>query len=91
MLLGRQFPSPSHGMTAFHRRAASGGPSSAAADIAPAGATGARDRKDPAAVAIVPPYAAWGSVRTLPGGPPLLRSLARVPPTWAYCVESGPK
>jgi hypothetical protein len=78
-------------MTAFHRRTASGGLSSAAADIASAGATGTRVSKDPPAPAIVPSYAAWGSVGTLVRRPPLLRSLARVPPTWAYCVESGPK
>ena len=91
VLLGRQYPSPSHGMTALRRRAASSGPSSAAADIASAGATGAWDWKDRPAPAIVPSYAASGSGAALARRPPLLRSLARVPPTWAYCVESGPK
>ena len=89
MLLGRQYPF--HGVTAFHRRTASDGRSTAAADIASAGAPGAGDWKDPPAPAFVPPYAAWGSVGTLARRPPDLRSLARVPPTWAYCVESGPK
>ena len=54
-LLGRQYPSPSHGVTAFHRRMASGGRSSAVADIAPAGATGTREWRDPPAPAVVPP------------------------------------
>jgi hypothetical protein len=91
VLLGRQYPSPSHGVTTFHRGTASGGRSSAVADIAPAGATDASDRKDPGASAIDPPYAASGSVAALARRPPDFRSLARVPPTWAYCVESGPK
>ena len=84
-------PLPSHEVTAFHRRTASGGRFSAAADIASVGTTGAGDWKDPLAPAVVPSYAAWGSVAALARRPPLLRSLARVPPTWAYCVESGPK
>ena len=91
VLLRRQYPSPSHGMMAFHRHTASGGRSSAAADIASAGATDAGDWEDQPAPAIVPPYATSGTVATLARRPPLLRSLARVPPTWAYCVESGPK
>lgn len=62
-----------------------------AADMAPEGATGTADRKDPPAPSIVPPYAALGSVAFLLLRPPLLRSLWRVPPTWAYWVESGPK
>jgi hypothetical protein len=91
VLLGRQYRSLSHGMTAFHRGPAPGGRSSAAADIASARAGATWDRKDPAAPAAVPPYAASGTVATLARRPPLLRSLWRVPPTWAYCVESGPK
>ncbi len=76
---------------AFHRRRASGGRSSGAAEIASAGATGTGVRKDPPAPAVVRPCAAWGSIVTLARRPPVLRSLWRVPPTWAYCVESGPK
>ena len=72
-------------MTTFHRRTASGGRSSAAADIASAGTAATGVWKDPPAPAVVPPYAASGSVAALARRPPDFRSLARVPPTWAYC------
>jgi len=72
VLPGRRYPSPSPGVTAFHRRTASGGRSSAAADIASAGAAGAWDRKDPLAPAIVLPYAASGSAAILARRAPAL-------------------
>jgi hypothetical protein len=90
VLLGKPYRSLSDGTAVFHRRTASGGRCSAVADIAAAGAAGAGDREDWPAPAVVTPYAAWGSVATLARRPSLLRSLWRVPPTWAYCVESGP-
>ena len=83
VLLGTQYRSPSHGVTT-----ASGGRSAAAADIASAGPTDTRVWKDPP---VVRPHAAMGQRRDLGAPAPVLWSLWRVPPIWAYCVVSGPK